>query len=221
MALFREHIGGLRESLETIIEVNSLADIQNHFSKKEIITDLKCQYHGMDERLQGWNDTYMITAIWSDGKRYPIGFTNQKLGDMIDTKELRLGNIVQFGNRFIVLDAITSGGVSEVGGVVSTGNALHPYDRKFIPLRDINPVLLTEDVLLKCGFERNEVNEEIYFRKYECFELLKFNENGDFAFICGDNLKGNYVNTRVDYLHQLQNLYFAIIGEELEVNINL
>lgn len=39
--------------------------------------------------------------------------------------------------------------------------------------------------------------------------------NGGIAVLC--LCRGNYFANNIDYLHQLQNLYFALTGEELEI----
>lgn len=67
---------------------------------------------------------------------------------------------------------------------------------------------LTEGILLKCGFE------EVYVG----FEHQKT------AFWISDDFKEiNYIqpayNFEVKYLHELQNLFFAITKEELEVKL--
>lgn len=80
-------------------------------------------------------------------------------------------------------------------------------------------VLITEEWLLKCGLEKDEKENGVFFSNGAGFELYKFNVFGDFCYKCGNSIEGNFVNNRVDYVHQLQNLYFALTGDELEFNI--
>ena len=69
------------------------------------------------------------------------------------------------------------------------------------------PIPLTEEWLVKLGFERND----------ECLEL----EINDISLVWIGyitlNFNGTYIilNNEIIYLHQLQNLYFALTGEEL------
>jgi len=89
------------------------------------------------------------------------------------------------------------------------------------------PVPLTEEILLKCPQFRNEYcdknsgDESYYFEarinndKYHDLALLSGDKNGYF-----DVYLFPYENQRVKYLHQLQNLYFTLTGEELEVKWN-
>lgn len=68
------------------------------------------------------------------------------------------------------------------------------------------PVKLTEDWLIDFGFYQVELdNGEKYYQNYRF--RLNCNYNG---FYYSRNLDVNYV-------HQLQNLYFALTGEELEI----
>jgi len=82
---------------------------------------------------------------------------------------------------------------------------------------DSNPIPLTEEWLLKFGWIWNE----------ECKSYEKY-PNGDarmhlqFRDISGSYTMFNYVlkaliTERIYYVHQLQNLYFALTGEELTI----
>ena len=73
-------------------------------------------------------------------------------------------------------------------------------------LKNIQPIPLTEEILLKCGFEKDENKMFVFNRKV----IYKKNDN-TFHFYCCD--------IEIKYLHQLQNLYFALTGQELEINL--
>jgi hypothetical protein len=74
------------------------------------------------------------------------------------------------------------------------------------------PIPLTEEWLLKFEFEKK--NNQYILDDY-CVELI-FDKTGwlmgEFDFNV-DNF--NYIGTNINYIHQLQNLYFALTGEEL------
>lgn len=120
---------------------------------------------------------------------------------MIQPNELRLGNWVK-----------QDGDIEQV--TFKTFELLNDLDTYYV-----DAIPLTEERLLKCGFEKLDRNGELYFLNGDCFELHQFNQYGHFSYTCGDNIKGNFVSTRVDSLHQLQNLYFALTGKELEIKI--
>jgi len=81
-------------------------------------------------------------------------------------------------------------------------------------------IALTPEILEKCGFDRyTEVPNDGIGDKLEVFEGLYgvvffFDVHGALVF------KDYHSNmNRPKYLHQLQNLYFALTGEELEVKL--
>jgi hypothetical protein len=114
---------------------------------------------------------------------------------------------------------------------VRIGNYYNPHGKEYfqitaediVCMRDdpqddfFQPMLLTPEILLKCGWFEN---------KYGLFKnpILKcrwITNN-----LCGDNLDICFLrfdsimsppktSTDIYFLHELQNLYFALIGEEL------
>lgn len=76
-------------------------------------------------------------------------------------------------------------------------------------------VPLTEEILLKCGFDKysDHSNEITYLSKDAGYFIQVYDNSVYFGL--------NYEDYRkeVKYLHQLQNLYFALTSEELEVNL--
>jgi regulation of enolase protein 1 (concanavalin A-like superfamily) len=81
---------------------------------------------------------------------------------------------------------------------------------------DFQPIPLTEDVLLKCGFKICADTE-----------WLSLNLCNDWTFIyanCNENIFELSVNRHgvmlsIKYLHQLQNIVHSLTQKELEVNI--
>ena len=69
--------------------------------------------------------------------------------------------------------------------------------------KEYQPILLTEERLLKFGFEKKGTNAIFWtLNNVDVWEL-----NGGFA---------NDLDLPIQYVHQLQNLYFALTGEELK-----
>lgn len=90
---------------------------------------------------------------------------------------------------------------------------------------DMEGIFLTEEILLKCGFERHikEMNIDGIEMK---LQVNGHDRDGTWFSSCGKFngglvvmtlCRGNYVCDNIEYLHQLQNLYFALAGKELEV----
>lgn len=81
MALYREHHRLLEEALKTVITVNSLDDIRQHYSTDQEfskLTGYKCEYYAQETRANGWKSTYIITANYN-GQQIVIGFSNALL----------------------------------------------------------------------------------------------------------------------------------------------
>lgn len=69
------------------------------------------------------------------------------------------------------------------------------------------PIELTEEVLLKCGFVPCSIIENNFNIKGMC--IWKCND----MFLCDKN------GVHIKHLHQLQNLYYALCNEELNVQL--
>ncbi len=79
---------------------------------------------------------------------------------------------------------------------------------------EINPIPLTEEILLKCGFVLFDKNYDS-----QDFNVYKL---GDFTYNTSHNvfwLHNNYSFTQPKHLHQLQNLYYSLTGEELKIEL--
>ena len=77
----------------------------------------------------------------------------------------------------------------------------------------IEPIPLTKDWLVKFGFDQNNVDIEKYDCKWYKFSFTLDYWNAQKFFVYG------YIggNKTIKHVHQLQNLYFALTGEELEI----
>jgi hypothetical protein len=84
-------------------------------------------------------------------------------------------------------------------------------------VKDISPVKITIQLLQKLGFKKDSKYDWII--EHKDFEVLVYHcpygediHNGEGCFMFKG---GNCIDFK--YLHQLQNLYFALTGEELEI----
>lgn len=79
---------------------------------------------------------------------------------------------------------------------------------------DTEPIPLTEEILLLCGFDL--IGECFFISKLPSIFLKKPFIGADYLLIKsngGDQL------TSIRYLHQLQNLYYCLCGEELNIKL--
>lgn len=112
----------------------------------------------------------------------------------MNARELRIGNFVE-----------TNGILWEVG--------THDFGLVYRP--DFEPIELTEEWLNKFGFKKLDENKK--FSTFEIqstyFDLQVYLPGNYFGVVAGrDEIALNY---NLKYVHQLQNLYFALTGEEL------
>ena len=113
--------------------------------------------------------------------------------------ELRINNWVQFKH-------------TETPVRVDLGDFVMAREYKDERLDDYEPIPLTEEWLLKFGF--NKVSDIWEFWKNSGWDLRQHKlENKWWLFYVGQDLDC----VRIDYVNQLQNLYFALTGEELTI----
>jgi hypothetical protein len=90
---------------------------------------------------------------------------------------------------------------------------------------EYEPTPLTTEILVKCGFKTN--NRFAYKIKLSSDTSLELDSDGEFfnVFLRQENSE-EHIDTvylgvlELKFLHQLQNLYFALTGEELTVNFS-
>ena len=87
----------------------------------------------------------------------------------------------------------------------------------FTPNGEYKPIPLTPEILEKCGFDN--VGLVAYSIKISDYSMLVGNKTG-FELVSRVNDKINVVPVlEMPHLHQLQNLYYALTGEELTIEL--
>ena len=122
--------------------------------------------------------------------------------------ELRIGNYVKFDNHEDEYYKVSGCDISELSDELIDLNA--------------SPIPLTEEWLLKFGFIRHHydyANDVIYIKNIADNEI----DNAEFEWGVYPNELGSGIQIKnrksLKYVHQLQNLYFALTGEELILNV--
>lgn len=138
---------------------------------------------------------------------------------MIYVNELRIGNLVKIKTsndaNYYPIYAIDGMGLKVVLGGVRQCEGWK--EEKLL-----KPISLTEKLLLRCGM--NECNDDAIVRYVYRDDKFKMN-----IIILGlkryivhiNNLESGeqICGKEIQYLHQLQNIYFDLIGKELEVEL--
>lgn len=124
----------------------------------------------------------------------------------MNAKDLRIGNLLQYTDFQKVKKHLRG-----------TTFKVTADDILFLSTYSVNyvePIPLTEEWLIKFGFKR--IQEDKYGCHYENDECWVYlSRNGFDIEVITRNKRFNLLRT-YKYVHQLQNLYFAITGKELE-----
>lgn len=140
-------------------------------------------------------------------------------------EELRIGNLLVLsdtGESFTVTGMMLDSHGPKIYGQTYSGEYCSPRDNQ------CKPVILTEDWLLRAGFRKTRKYPEIYDKNVFILETnlpIKLILCGNKGFFdCYSDYNPSFkkhginfitTNSGVTKLHQLQNLYFALTGNEL------
>lgn len=114
---------------------------------------------------------------------------------MIDAKELRIGNLFITNDNMRTLTPLTS-------RIIDTG-----FNHPSYLNEGFEPIPITVEWLLKFGFEKQ--TDVCGFKWYKGnFYILEVAKNSFYCDYC--------LVFAIDYIHQLQNLYYALTQKELE-----
>jgi hypothetical protein len=136
---------------------------------------------------------------------------------MIKANELRLGNYFLLKGKPKKVKHIWPYGV---GIPTEEGDDW----TQVLEIEDIEPIPLTREILEKARFEKNRDNDFIISMALDFHLSISFYPDGAFPILIKDSEMYNgeaqmVPLNRLDYLHQLQNLYFALTGEELTLDL--
>ena len=73
---FRHHRGGLKESMNTTVEVQTIDELKRVISFN--VEDVKFEYAGMDERT-GWNTFYVLAKRYGRDEFHVAGMSDSEL----------------------------------------------------------------------------------------------------------------------------------------------
>ena len=86
------------------------------------------------------------------------------------------------------------------------------------------PIQLSEEILLKCGFKKQDYNmSNCHVYQKGSYRVLKsFNDNNinqDYSLCINGISPPTWSIAHFKYVHQFQNLYFALTNTDLEINL--
>jgi len=127
--------------------------------------------------------------------------------------ELRIGNwLIDYENKIGKVKSIEDYNVLKV---VSNEGVLISY----CEIELYKPIPLTEEILLNCGFKISSYPETIFysiiFDDVALYTLTINRKLGTNVF----TYKNENSITQIKHLHQLQNLYFSLTNQELNIEL--
>ncbi len=153
---------------------------------------------------------------------------------MIQARELRIGNLIVWNPKLVNPGVTLSAMQIEVFSIMhdkvfyvfpNIENRVEPFEddvakmgTSFKLLEELEPILLSTEILKKAGFtEKGGLLSSRYFEKGD----LQLKQTGEyFQRVIVTKLNTAVFNLPITTLHQLQNLCFALMGEEIEVKLH-
>ncbi len=120
---------------------------------------------------------------------------------MIKYNELRIGNLIQTSTDSPLTVVVTS----DILSAIDRGHELY------------SGIPLSEEWLLKFGFEGTKDSGGTYYA-FQRHRVYLLNDGFEFEISTSEFSRANLFRT-YKCVHQLQNLYFAITGEELTITV--
>jgi hypothetical protein len=130
----------------------------------------------------------------------------------MQSKDLRIGNYVNY----------IGGGTFKVTGIHEFGlDVEDDIESTYMEYEYFEPIKLTEDWMINFGMEYTDGfsnSRKLYVKKHEHdVSHITYSEKEGMLRLSNGQQKGTTLIPHIKYVHQLQNLYFALTGEELEL----
>lgn len=153
---------------------------------------------------------------------------------MIEVKELRVGNLIIWNPALLNPDVTLSPMQIEVFSISqdkityvfpNIENRVEPFEDDVVKmgvgeksLNELEPIILTTEIVEVSGFE--EKGGMLGTKYFEKGDLQLKNTGEYFQRVSVTKLNTTVFELPIKYFHQLQNLYYAVTGEELEIKLH-
>ena len=127
---------------------------------------------------------------------------------MVETSELRVGNYILCNNMLARVQGVSYDSVLINGNPIAANESI------------IRPITLCDTILQKIR-QRMPLPDGLRYTYYKNWTTFMIFENEDGGYYIGLNYQGDVCRITPNpilCLHQLQNIYFAQYGEEMEIN---
>lgn len=128
----------------------------------------------------------------------------------VDIKTLRIGSHI-----------LVNGKRERVRGLYDDNGLIIRFPAEYVNANEVEPIKITPEILTEVGFKYHEYNNGKLWEwdlpdRYKCYGYLEFDE--DTTTIWQGRLwyqKEYEVDLRVEYLHDLENIFYMFYGVEL------
>lgn len=132
---------------------------------------------------------------------------------MMKAPELRIGNLIE---AISPSSWLYHAGQIQVEEITQFGVNLSSGDHTVYEWDNIRPIPLTEEWLTQFAFEKDEDGFFILEIGRKSFSISP-NEDNHVVYRHDIGLSYTSIHNGLEYVHQLQNLYYALTGEELQL----
>lgn len=127
--------------------------------------------------------------------------------------ELRIGNLVLYNDLYCKIIGIDKIGMDEDRVLVE----YHNGETDYCYIGYIEPILLTEEFFLKNGFEKDPMITQ-YSKEIDEF-LISYIDGANGCLLSIQGKKSQFYKYDIKYIHELQNAYYCLTNEELNVEL--
>jgi hypothetical protein len=122
------------------------------------------------------------------------------------TNELRIGNYLNGKQGHVIVTEIRT----------NNSVKIHDNTSSFYVGICLTPIEITKEWLLKLGFEYSNFYNNYKIKAGKYYNSVRYDyEDCEWCYNNDSSDAGCYYVTSIKYVHELQNLYFALNGEEL------
>ncbi|WP_300700970.1 hypothetical protein [Bacteroides sp.] len=135
----------------------------------------------------------------------------------METKSLRIRNLVKYKLELVEVNSVCPLGITIEGFASKTDNPNNPTTARIIPKEDIHSIPLSEQLLFDIGLiPTKEDGYKLYYLPNRRVTFFVVEEDGLFYMGMTDLERPRRITIQgLTSIHELQNAYFTIYGEEL------
>lgn len=140
---------------------------------------------------------------------------------MVDIKELRIGNYLNLNSQLFKVKKLSLNGnfySYEIDKNLVCGCYCNPLpcyrEVECVSTKDLSPITLTSELLEKCGFVYENV-----FDSYWSPDLRYLKETKEGFYLYDNENCCCRISKSIHFLHQLQNMYYCLTNQELNVKL--